>query len=417
MQTDLTKFSPKQLSLINHANTDRHLYLAGGSIRSGKTFSGMIGFSLWSLHKFPGYRFILSGVSIDAIKRNYADEMVEFMRSLGFSAKYHLSQGTKIIVPQPQGTPSVYHLIGANDKTASGRTQGLTIAGGFLDEIVLLPRDFVLQVMARQSVPGGKLWGTYNPENPAHWLKREVVNSPAKYRATVETFTFEDNPSLSDEVKERYRNTFTGHWHTRFVRGDWAAPAGTIFPHWHLRKTDPKKYNQMFTLSLDWAVSGIFAALLFGRTPINSQVICCDEFIHDARKDRVKTEDEIIVELVAWLGDRKVDTVWLDPSTPATFKRKLRNLGILVRNADNDVAPGLMTTASRLSRKSIVIHERCVHLREELDSYQWDADKAEIGEDAPIKTGDHAVDALRYFSHSTGKLAYLGGAGSKPKGM
>ena len=410
--------SAKQIELINHANSEEHLFLAGGSIRSGKTFSAVIAFAVWSLFNYPGYRFVLSGVSVDSIRRNYADEMVEFMRSLGFDAKYRMTPALQIVVPQVRGTPSVYHLVGASDRTAAGRLQGLTIAGALLDEIVLLPRDFVFQLLGRQSIPGGKIWGTFNPANPAHWLKREIVDKKKKFNCKVLKFTFEDNPSLSDEVKQRYRNSFSGHWRRRFVDGDWSAPSGAIFPYFTTTDTD-FDYSTNFSLGLDWAVSGIFAALLFGRRAgPTGGIQVCDEFIHNARESDIKTEEMLIVEMRNWLGDRQVRSTYVDPSTPATFKRRLRNAGFgTVHNADNDVNAGIMTTSTRLANKNIVINKRCTYLLDEIESYQWDPDKADIGEDAPIKSADHTVDALRYFAHSTGKTAYQQSPGRKPKGM
>jgi hypothetical protein len=35
-------------------------------------------------------------------------------------------------------------------------------------------------------------------------------------------------------------------------------------------------------------------------------------------------------------------------------------------------------------------------LIKEIESYVWDEKKAKQGEDAPVKKGDHACDALRY---------------------
>ena len=43
-----------------------------------------------------------------------------------------------------------------------------------------------------------------------------------------------------------------------------------------------------------------------------------------------------------------------------------------------------------------MIHPRCKHLIDEIQGYAWDPKAQERGEDKPVKTNDHACDALRY---------------------
>ena len=71
--------------------------------------------------------------------------------------------------------------------------------------------------------------------------------------------------------------------------------------------------------------------------------------------------------------------------------------------ADHEVVAGIVSTSTRLSTKEILIGD-CPNLIDELKSYQWDDKKADHGIDAPHKINDHAVDALRYYCHSTGKI-------------
>ena len=169
-------------------------------------------------------------------------------------------------------------------------------------------------------------------------------------------------------------------------------------------------------ISIDWGVSNVFAALMFG-TGRPGMTVCTDEMFHDARSTMTLTEDGILAKLSQWIGGRPVQIAYVDPSMPLTFKRKLRQAGLTVRNADNAVDAGIMTTSNRLATGNIVIHERCKNLIGELEGYVWDERKAEFGEDAPVKSADHGCDALRYYSHTTGKIMYAAGTGKKPEGM
>ena len=404
--------SHKQRIVLNHGNTPDFLMLSGGAIRSGKTYATMLAFVLWSIEHFPGRRFILAGQSVEAVRRNYADDMHVMMHDLGFHPRMILSHGTRIVLPVGDRF-STYHLVGANDERSALRLQGMTAAGALLDEVVLLPQSFFNQVMARLSFAGSKAWGTFNPASPGHWFKRQVVDKLDEQKGRLLEFVLDDNPTLSAEVKARYKAQFSGHYYQRLIEGMWAAPSGLIFPEYSI-----VRHNQALrrlAVSIDWGVSNVFAALMFGSA--QDGTVCADELYHDARLDGTLSEDLTLQKLVQWIGGRTVRVVYVDPSMPVTFKRKLREAGMTVRNADNDVEAGLMTTANRLARKDIVIHQRCTHLLAEMQGYVWDERKAELGEDAPVKQADHAADALRYYAHTTGKLGYLPAAIPKPAGM
>ena len=102
-------------------------------------------------------------------------------------------------------------IIGANDAKARRRIQGSTLKGLVVEEMTLLPEDFFQMAWSRLSVEGAKMWASYNPEGPAHWAKRKVIDQPERYGANVVPFRLRDNPSLSDEVISRYENNFTKH--------------------------------------------------------------------------------------------------------------------------------------------------------------------------------------------------------------
>ena len=48
-------------------------------------------------------------------------------------------------------------------------------------------------------------------------------------------------------------------------------------------------------------------------------------------------------------------------------------------------------------RKKLRIHEKCVEIRSDLETYAWDEKAAARGEEKPIKMHDHGADDVRYF--------------------
>ena len=71
--------------------------------------------------------------------------------------------------------------------------------------------------------------------------------------------------------------------------------------------------------------------------------------------------------------------------------------GFIVIQGKNDVMPGIRRLASLFALNRVKIHESCTGLISELELYVWDEKAAQNGEEKPLKTNDHAPDALRYY--------------------
>ena len=148
--------------------------------------------------------------------------------------------------------------------------------------------------LGRLSVKGSKLWGTYNPEGPAHWFKRKILDNLDKLGGLNIHFGLDDNPGLAPEVKERMRSAYSGHWKRRYIEGLWAGASGLIFPNWH-RSTGkiPKKVKPV--LSVDFGLAGVFVGLMFKDNT------CIAEYYYDARDSHTRTEGEHADALVMFL--------------------------------------------------------------------------------------------------------------------
>ena len=58
------------------------------------------------------------------------------------------------------------------------------------------------KLLPRLSPEGSKFWCTFNPESPAHWMKREFIDhlddlSTPESAIDLHYFTMDDNPTLS----------------------------------------------------------------------------------------------------------------------------------------------------------------------------------------------------------------------------
>ena len=390
------ELSEPQKAVLRHANGESTSLFAGGAVRSGKSFSITLSFTIWLLSQTERHDHAIVGQSIESIMRNVGFDFLDMVERLGGEARLDKQIGTRIVV----GEQNVW-LIGANDAKARRRIQGSTLKGLVVEELTLLPKDFFWMAWSRLSVAGARMWASYNPEGPSHWAKREVVDVADTFDGSCQRFFMKDNPTLTAEVIKRYENSFTGHFYKRLIAGEWAAAAGACFPEW-AETTEDGVPGGRWHLALDWAASGTLAALAIHSKGRDGIVV--HEHYHTGRTDGLLTEQEAADMVCAWWPTNRMGVpAWIDPATPASFKRLLREAGFVLKSADNDVVPGIITTSGRLKNETVRIHERCTELKTELSGYIWDDVAAEHGEDKPVKKADHGCDALRYWAHSTGK--------------
>ena len=72
-----------------------------------------------------------------------------------------------------------------------------------------------------------------------------------------------------------------------------------------------------------------------------------------------------------------------------------------IYDADNSVLPGINSVATAMSDDRLAIcAEDCPETVKEEVSYIWDVNAQKKGEDKPLKTNDHCMDAKRYPIHT-----------------
>ena len=204
----LTTFSPKQKQLLTwwcekSPYRDCQAVICDGAVRSGKTFCMGLSFACWAMSRFDRENFALCGKTVGALKRNLTDRLLEQLKSLGFGVEYRVSRS--MFTLRCRGRENRFYLFGGKDESSASLIQGMTLAGVLLDEVALMPQSFVEQALARCSVEGSRFWFNCNPEGPSHWFFREWVSQAQKKHALHLHFTMEDNPSLSPEMRQRYR--------------------------------------------------------------------------------------------------------------------------------------------------------------------------------------------------------------------
>lgn len=406
------RFSRKQRMLLNWWHPDKKYHdmdgiIADGAIRSGKTVAMVLSFVIWAMVTFSGENFIMAGKTVGSFRRNVLAPLKSMMISRGYDLEDLRSDNLLTITRN--GVTNYFYIFGGKDEASQDLVQGITAAGCYLDEVALMPESFVNQATGRCSVDGSKLWFNCNPEGPMHWFKREWIDKRDEKNLLFLHFTMDDNLSLSDAIKARYKSMYSGVFYSRYIKGLWAVAEGLIYPMFG----ESNMYDDASRpIALD-ATAVRYIAVDYGTTnPCvfldirdDGQDIWVDgEWRWDSKSEQAqrlpvpnKTDSEYADAMREFMTEdpEKQCMIVVDPSAKS-FITELRNRGFYVKEGDNDVLDGIRLVASLFTRNRLHIHRRCEGLIKELHSYVWDEKAGERGEEKPVKMLDHGPDGLRY---------------------
>lgn len=413
-------FSKKQRKVMNWWMPNSPVWdydgiIADGAIRSGKTVSMSLGFVFWAMETFDRQNFIMAGKTISSFQRNVLTNLKTMLRRRAYRCIHHISGETPNMLEITKGGKTNYfYIFGGKDEGSQELVQGITAAGAFFDEVALMPESFVNQATGRCSVDGSKFWFNCNPAGPMHWFKVNWIDKRKDKKLLYLHFMMEDNLSLSEKIKARYRSMYAGVFFLRYIKGLWAVAEGLIYT----MCTDENYYTDeerpaglksigVRTIAVDYGTTNPCVFLDIwddGDTVWVDREYRWDSRSEEARKtgNPNKTDSQYADDMVEFMGNKPEDQcmIIVDPSA-ASFIAELRNRGFIVKLADNEVMDGIRIVFSLLERKKIQINKACRGLRSEMQSYVWDDKAAEHGEEKPVKQLDHGPDALRYYVKTT----------------
>lgn len=394
-------FSKKQRKVLNWwvdespvKNADG--IIADGAIRSGKTLCMSLSFVMWAMHRFNGQNFGMCGKTIGSFRRNVLTVLKITLTTRGYTFKDHRSDNMMEV--SRGGVTNYFYIFGGKDESSQDLVQGITLAGVFFDEVALMPESFVNQATARCSVTGSKFWFNCNPEGPYHWFNEKWIKTK---RLLYLHFTMDDNYSLSEEIKARYRSQYSGVFYDRYILGLWVMAEGIIYDMFDRSKhvvSDARLTNLCY-VSCDYGTQNATVFKLWEKGA-DGIWYSTKEYYYSGRTERKqKTDGEYAADMISFIGDKHPRAVIVDPSA-ASFIAELRKKGLPVIKAKNDVLDGIREMARLMTVGDVKWFDCCEKTFEEFASYSWDEKAAQHGEDRPIKAFDHCMDADRYFVYT-----------------
>ena len=400
--------SPKQIT--SYAQATGRVNIFEGSIRAGKTFSWLLLLLFKIARAGKLGAIVIVGKNRDSIYRNVFEPIETIAAFAPFAKHVHYRQGS----PTARIFGRMVHVIGANDAKAENKIRGMTIQLAFLDEVTILHIDFFKQLLGRMSVKGAQLFGTTNPDNPNHWLKKEYLDHIGQVDENGDDalpnwkrfhFTIDDNPSLEEEYKAALRREYVGLWFKRFILGLWVSADGAIYDMWdedkHVIPHDQlPKMQRLVSLGIDVGANHPTAGTVIALG-YDNRLYAVAEWAPG-----ISTDSKLADSLDEWLPKIQeefgsvLEGVYVDPAA-LSMKLELGERGYTVYNASNKVLPGIRTVSSLLGNDRLRISDRCTNLIGEFPGYVWDQKAADAGEDKPVKEHDDFLDSGRYSIQSS----------------
>ena len=371
--------------------------IADGAIRSGKTVSMGFSFASWAMTRFNGQLFAICGKTVGSCRRNVISVLKRQLVARGYSVR-DLRSDNVLIVTKGK-VSNMFYIFGGKDESSQDLIQGLTLAGALFDEVALMPLSFVNQATARCSVDGSKTWFNCNPSSPQHWFYTEWIQRVDKREMVYLHFTMEDNMTLSDKIRERYRSMYAGVFYQRYILGLWVMAEGLVYDMFdrttHVLTKEPETEGAYY-VSSDFGIQNATVFLLWRKEQGTDRWICLREYYYSGRDNKVqKTTSELVEGLKQMLGDIQPKQIIVDPSAAALIA-EMRRSHYHVLPAKNEVLDGISEVSTMLRQNRLGFMSCCRNTIDEFGVYAWDAKAADRGEDAPIKQNDHSMDAIRY---------------------
>ena len=251
-------------------------------------------------------------------------------------------------------------------------------------------------------ITGQTIWFNCYPDGPYHWFKTNWIDRAEEKRLVYLHFTMEDNLSLTERIKARYRSMYSGVFYKRYILGLWAVAEGVIYDMFdaakHVIKGLPESIGSRY-VSIDYGTQNATVFLLWEKN-MQGKWICSKEYYYSGRDESSqKTDSEYADDLEEFTKGLDIERVIVDPAA-ASFIAELKKRGFRIKKAKNDVLDGIRFVGNMLNLCVLLFSENCKETIKEFNSYIWDDKALERGEDKPIKQHDHCMDAVRYFAYT-----------------
>lgn len=419
----LVPFSKKQNLVLTwwcpgSVYEDKDGIICDGSIRSGKSLVMSLSFVFWAMTTFDGENFAFCGKTIQSFRRNVLVSLKRTLRGRGYKIQEHRAENSLTITYGD--TENEFYIFGGKDESSQELIQGITLAGIFFDEAALMPESFINQGTGRCSVEGSKFWFNCNPEGPDHFIKKDWIDKISDKNLIRIHFEMRDNPSLSEQMIDRYERMYKGVFYDRFIKGLWVVASGIIF-RYLADNSEPYLFDQDELLDERGKMksfSKLVMGIDFGGTGSKTTMVLMG-YMNGYKSLRLLEEDglpltddidaqAICDKFISFYRRcietyKRVDWVFPDSASPTminSLRAAARNAGLRYDNIKgcrkNEITDRPRTIDMLLNSGRLKLSRNCTQVIKALQTIRWDEKKPDIPEDKNIGNCNDWYDAFNY---------------------
>lgn len=387
-------------------------------MRSTKTVTASFSYINWASWKFDQVDLALCSKTIGTCLRNVVRPLRKILaEEPNYEVKEHRAsaEGYRLDITETSlGHTNSFYVYGGKDESSQDLVQGKTLAGAFMDEALLYPLSFINQVLSRLSVDGATAWFTFNPEAPTHEAYETILDPyVADGRAFYLHLTMDDNPSLSQETKDRISSQWPvgSVWHRRNVLGLRVAAEGAIYPFFTSDFKDGYVISELPTdlsrwrIAIDYGQDHPTTMGLYGHSnQLNSWILVNEYYA------KMKTNEQLSVDfsskMLRW-DNRDIFPECVDIDTGGGGLALLNQLrqdypalyadGIIRHAIKQNVNKEISQFASALFMHKFRYYAGCKQSIQETANYLWAKKPVGSGKEEPLKVNDDGPDRDRYF--------------------
>ena len=232
------RFSDRQRHVIQGWEREGKFRLLSGPRQCGKTESGIALTMNRASRLFTGHDFFLMARRQSQMDSNVIARINHWAQRNDLPMLERVPNKNKVwrFPSLHGGYNNFIEVLGSDSTDRSAKNiQGLPLAGGYIDEMTLMPKTLVDMALGGMlTIPGSTLVGTMNPDHPQHPVRTDYIlplenNSNPDITGEYHEFTMADNPLMTVSELRQTAAGYSGTYFKRMILGQWVASDLTVY--------------------------------------------------------------------------------------------------------------------------------------------------------------------------------------------
>jgi phage terminase large subunit len=381
---------PSQVAIINAINNPKYRFICGAvSRRQGKTYISNIIGQLMALVPNSHILLMSPNYSLSQISFDLQRQLIKH-----FDLEVTKDNAKDRVIQLSNGSTLRMGSINQVDSCV-GRSYDLII----FDEAALVDGRDAFNIALRPTLDkdNSKALFISTPRGRNNWFADffyRGFNNEFPEWASIRA-TYHENPRFSeDDIKEAQKSMSSAEFAQEYM-ADFNTYVGQIWTF------DFEKCVADLE-ELDTSKMDVIAGLDVGYK--DPTALCVVAYDWDLEKfyvlaeylDAERTTEQHAIQIRALQDKYDIDWIYIDSAAQQTRFDFAQNYDVTTINAKKSLLDGIGEVASLVDNDNLIVDQRCRHVLECLDQYQWDANPNLMKERPKHDAYSHMADALRY---------------------